>query len=479
LAGTRKRSDKVGKRLAHNVRRILRAPAFADQEKQRVAAIVGNMLKVLFVVICVTILVQFAISGFATGMLGLVGSAIWVLGLLVLLRRGYVQAAALLLILNLTLLINVSAIGYGGIQSPTIAANLLIILMAIMLVTPLRVLLVGALATICMITVYWIDVTGLGASLPFPQTPNTPEMALMTHIVHLLGAGYFLSLAVNGLQRAIERARRQEQRANDLLADARIARGVAEQANQAKMQFLANMSHELRTPLNAVIGYSEMLLEEAQEQDIDSREELSRIHNAGTHLLGIISDILDLTKIESGRMPLDVSEFHVTPLAQELLHAAAPRAEETKCHLVLEVDPALDGPRGQISGDRARVYQVILTVLDNACKYTEEGLIEVSLRSATDAKGEPAVLIAVRDTGIGIADDQLPRVFDSFYQVDSSSTRTRGGTGLGLGLAHALAEMMGGKLIATSRLGEGSTFSLTVPNQHPPFRAADLSTSRG
>ncbi|MGB1016946.1 MAG: sensor histidine kinase, partial [Nannocystaceae bacterium] len=293
----------MGKRFARNVRRILGAPAFADQEKQRVAGIVGNMLKVLLVVLGLNIVVQFAISGFSSGMLGLVVSAIWVIGLLVLLRRGYVQATALLLILNLTLLINVSAIGYGGIRSPTIAANLLLLLMAIMLVTPRRVLIVGALSITCMIMVYWIDVTGFGASLPFPQTPNSPEMALMTHLIHLLGAGYFLSLAVNGLQRAIEHARRQEQRANDLLADARIARGVAEQANHAKMQFLANMSHELRTPLNAVIGYSEMLLEEAQEQDIDSQEELLRIRNAGTHLLGIISDILDLTKIESGRMP--------------------------------------------------------------------------------------------------------------------------------------------------------------------------------
>jgi len=479
LADTSKRGDKVGNRVALTVRRILRAPAFADQEKQRVAAIVGNMLKVLFVVIGITLVVQFAISGFATGMLGLVGSAAWILGLMALLRRGYVQAAALLLILNLMLLINVSAIGYGGIQSPTIAANLLIMLMAIMLVTPRRVLIVGALSITCMITVYWIDVTGLGASLPFPHTPNTPEMALMTHIVHLLGAGYFLSLAVNGLQRAIERARREEQRSNDLLADARIARSVAEQANQAKMQFLANMSHELRTPLNAVIGYSEMLLEEAEEQEIGSRDELSRIRNAGAHLLGIISDILDLTKIESGRMPLDISVFFVAPLAQELLQAATPKAEGTRCSLVLVIDPTLDGPRGQISGDRARVYQVVLTLLDNACKYTEDGVIELSLQPGVDPKGEHAVIFAIRDTGIGIAPDQLPRVFDSFYQVDSSSTRTRGGTGLGLGLAQALAEMMGGQLTATSVQGEGSTFSLTVPNQHPPFGAADLSTSRG
>ncbi len=446
--------------VAHSVQRVLRAPAYADQERQRVAGIVGNMLRVLFVVICVTLVVQFAISGLASGMFGLVASAAWVLGLLTLLRRGYVQATALLLILNLMLLVNVSSIGYGGIQSPTVSANLLVILMAIMLIPPRRVLIVAILVIACLVAVYWIDVSGLDQTLPFPQTPNTPEMALMTHIAHLLGAGYFLYLAVNGLTQAIHRARAEERRANELLEQAQAARSVAEQAHQAKVQFLANMSHELRTPLNAVIGYSEMLLEDGETHD-----ELQRIHGAGTHLLGLISDILDLSKIESGRMLLDIQEFSPKQLAEQALADVHDLVDQTGIELRLELVGEVSDDAFTILADRLRVHQILRNLLDNAAKFTDRGYIDLIVRPDEETSGH--LVFCVRDTGIGIATDVMRRIFEPFYQVDGSSTRLRGGTGLGLGLSRALAEMMGAKLSVVSRLGEGSAFSLYLPKTPP------------
>lgn len=449
--------------ISRDVRRMLQAPAYADQENRRVAAIVGNMLWVLLVVIGITLIVQFAISGLATGMLGLVASAAWVLGLMALLRWGFVQATALLLILNLMLLVNVSSIGYGGIQSPTMAANLLVVLMAIMLVPPRRVLLVGILVIACMVTVYWIDVSGLDQQLPFPQTPNTPEMALMTHIAHLLGAGYFLSLAVNGLTRAIDRAREQERRANELLEQSRLARSVAEQANQAKIQFLANMSHELRTPLNAVIGYSDLLLEDGEDND-----EVVKIREAGSHLLELIGDILDLTHIESGRLLLDIREYSPKQLAEQVLRDIRETVDRAGNHLYLHIHEPLQSDAFKVVGDPTRVHQILRNLLDNAAKFTSDGTVELSLE-AGEAPG--TIVFRVRDTGIGIEQGQISRVFEHFYQVDGSATRLRGGTGLGLGLSRALAEMMGARLTAKSTPGEGSEFSLILPTSPPQPRS--------
>ncbi|MCB9752325.1 MAG: hypothetical protein H6713_20415 [Myxococcales bacterium] len=459
------------------LRRVLRradAPAFADRGDQRVARIVGGMLRVMFVIVCVTLLIQFAISGFASGMIGLVVTGAWVAFLMLLVRRGRVQAAALLLILNVTLLVNVSSVGYGGIHSPTMGANLLVILMAIMLVTPRRVAIVSACVLACVVAVYVIDTTGLDERLPFPQTPNTPEMALMTHIAHLLGAGYFLWLAVSGLQQALDRAETEERRAGELLDEARVARGVAEQASRAKTQFLANMSHELRTPLNAVIGFSELLLEDADEA---TTEELESIRRAGKHLLGIISDILDLTKIESGRMLLELDRVQVRALCEELTRAVEPQAAAQGDTVELILDPALEGDGGWIVVDRTRVYQIVVNLLSNAVKFTDGGLVELRVAlapSGAETEGARTLEFAVRDTGIGIAEHQRARLFESFFQVDSSPRRERGGTGLGLTLSSALADMMGARITVESELGRGSVFRLLLPVERADAPGADV-----
>ncbi len=234
------------------------------------------------------------------------------------------------------------------------------------------------------------------------------------------------------------------------------ARLAAEAANHAKSLFLANMSHELRTPLNAILGYSEMLAEDAAAQGQAAMvADLARIEQAGRHLLGIIGDILDLTKIEAGRLDLTHVPVVVTELLDEV--ADVTRLEHGANRLIREQDPDL----GVITTDPGKLRQVLLNLLNNADKFTERGTI--TLRVHRDTK---TLRFEVQDTGIGINPAQLATVFDPFVQADPSATRRYGGVGLGLTICKRLCEQLGGSLTATSELGVGSTFAVSLP-VHP------------
>jgi predicted ATPase/signal transduction histidine kinase len=234
------------------------------------------------------------------------------------------------------------------------------------------------------------------------------------------------------------------------------ARLAAEAANHAKSLFLANMSHELRTPLNAILGYSELLAEDAAAQGQAAMvADLARIEQAGRHLLGIIGDILDLTKIEAGRLDL----AHVPVVVAELLDevAAVTRLEHGANRLIREQDPDL----GVITTDPGKLRQVLLNLLSNADKFTEHGAITLRVHRSTKT-----LRFEVQDTGIGINPAQLATVFDPFVQADPSSTRRYGGVGLGLTICKRLCEQLGGSLTATSVPGVGSTFAVSLP-VHP------------
>jgi signal transduction histidine kinase len=309
--------------------------------------------------------------------------------------------------------------------------------------------------------VYYVHVHGLAEALAIPKTPLTPEIALMTHVVHIIAAGYFLYLAIHSLQEALARARREEQRAAALLDEMALARQAAESANLAKSRFLANMSHELRTPLNAVLGYAEMLLEESDPRATlgEARSDLQKIHGAGVHLQRLIGEILDLSKIEAGRMQLEAAPVAIDEVVAEVVAAIGPLLAENRDRLEVTVEPGLS-----VIGDRSRIYQVVLNVAANAAKFTTDGVVTLS---ATREAAAPGVLVTVRDTGIGIAKDQLPLIFERFHQADDSATRRHGGTGLGLAIAAAFAEMMGGSITAESELGVGSRFCFFLPASPP------------
>jgi signal transduction histidine kinase len=230
-----------------------------------------------------------------------------------------------------------------------------------------------------------------------------------------------------------------------------------EMASQHKSQFLANMSHELRTPLNAIIGVSEMLREDAEvaKQDL---EPLDRVLGAGRHLLALINDILDLSKIEAGRMELQLEPFALAPLIDNVIKTIEPLAAKNENRLAVSCDAAI----GRLNADQMRLRQALLNLLSNANKFTERGTITVDARQE-QANGRDWVTIAVADTGIGMTPDQMGKLFQEFSQASSATASRYGGTGLGLAISRRFCQMMGGDITVESEPGRGSTFTIRLP----------------
>jgi signal transduction histidine kinase len=236
------------------------------------------------------------------------------------------------------------------------------------------------------------------------------------------------------------------------------SRQLAE-ASQHKSQFLANMSHELRTPLNAIIGVSEMLREDAEALKQDT-EPLDRVLGAARHLLALINDVLDLSKIEAGRMELQLEEFALGPLIDNVVKTIEPLAAKNENRLAVSCDAAI----GRLHADQMRLLQTLLNLMSNANKFTERGTITVDARHGRE-NGRDWVSIAVADTGIGMTPEQMGKLFQEFSQADASTTRKYGGTGLGLAISKRFCQMMGGDITVASEPGRGSTFTIRLPRR--------------
>jgi signal transduction histidine kinase len=231
-----------------------------------------------------------------------------------------------------------------------------------------------------------------------------------------------------------------------------------EQASRHKSQFLASMSHELRTPLNAIIGLTEMMVANAARFGTEkAREPLERVHRAGAHLLGLINQVLDLSKIEAGKIELSPESVNLAPLIEEVIGTARPLAEQNNNRLAVETQDDL----GALTVDPMRLRQILLNLLSNACKFTREG--EVALRVRKVGDGRSRIEFAVSDTGIGMTPEQQARLFEEFAQADASTAARYGGTGLGLAITRKLARMMDGDVTVTSTPGKGSTFTVLLP----------------
>ncbi|MGI9331287.1 MAG: ATP-binding response regulator [Gammaproteobacteria bacterium] len=334
-------------------------------------------------------------------------------------------------------------------------------------------------ATLC----FWQALSAENARIQ-AQYAELNSLATLADVMLIVGTllAAALALAANLAQTANRRAREAD-RANKLLEAHRAnlevlvtertrelekAMAEAESANRAKSTFLANMSHELRTPLNAVIGYSEMVAEDLESEGQGEHvPDLKRIHSSGKHLLSLINDILDLSKVEAGRMDLYLERFDLQEMVDDVVATIEPLAAQNNNEFAVKTGENL----GTVRADLTKVRQSLFNLLSNAAKFTKDGRITLSVARGED-EGRDMVLMSVTDTGIGIPEDKREKIFEEFSQADQSTSRDFGGTGLGLAITRRFCEMMGGSVEVQSELGKGSTFFIRLPAKVDPLEAA-------
>jgi signal transduction histidine kinase/ActR/RegA family two-component response regulator len=286
-----------------------------------------------------------------------------------------------------------------------------------------------------------------------------------THLTQSVLQQFLLSLFICAVpvNNALGDMARTAQRLRRVHATARAAQNAAVAANLAKSQFIANVSHEVRTPLNGVLGMAQVLA--AGDLSDLQRQRVNVIHSSGEVLLAILNDVLDFSKIEAGKLDLEATPFDLLKVAREVQAAFSAVAEGKKLKLDLRFDESRPDQGGVDTrahdlylGDPTRVRQIISNLVSNALKFTQAGEVEIVVSYL-----EAGVVVSVRDTGLGIPADKLPKLFAQFEQVDASTTRRFGGTGLGLSICHELCRLMGGRIVVESQFGEGSTFTVHLP----------------
>jgi len=347
---------------------------------------------------------------------------------------------------------------YGGVSSPLLPWLLVSLLLGFFYLGERPLLLLGLFAADLGLFYGAFALNGgaFDERVPLEKLMNVGWISIFSATIYMswMAVYYVSTIALRSdLEKEAERHRATAIRL-------RQAKEQAERANLSRSIFLAKMSHEFRTPLNAVIGYSELLLEHGQDTGAapQKMQDVSRINAAGRHLLALVTDVLDLSRIESNAVELSLAAFPLKTFVEDVAATAEPLVRQNGSRLIVKVA----ANAGEITCDETKLRQILLNLLSNAAKFTSEGEITISARR-DEKPGGDWVELRVEDTGIGIAQEDLPKLFQDFGQVSASTSAQYGGTGLGLAVSQKLCALMGGGISVTSEVGHGSTFAVRLP----------------
>jgi signal transduction histidine kinase len=344
---------------------------------------------------------------------------------------------------------------YGGVSSPFLPWLIISLLLGFFYLSERPILVVGLFTVnilgFCSAYLAW----GFAELVPQQQLSTVGWISILSATIYMSWMAIYYANMIT-MRSELER---EAERHRETAVRLRQAKDLADVANRAKSIFLAKMSHELRTPLNAVIGFSEILLENVDPDDQKSNKkgDLERINSAGKHLLSLVTDVLDLSKIESNFIELKIEEFNLNEMVHEVIANVQPMIAENGNKLVVRCRNDL----GTVSTDQTKLRQAALNLLSNAAKFTQDGIITLSVQRRRSPAGD-WIEMQVQDTGIGIDKEDIGRLFQNFGQATRATSNKYGGTGLGLALSQKLCALMGGGISATSELGRGSCFTIRV-----------------